>query len=163
VVTKPPAIWILCLVAAGSCDFGLHAQQPPRKPRGGQLTIGILKNTDDFDGAGCSLWNIKDRRYMSGKYVFISDYDEHARMNINGRDVKLKLVNSQELKAGFKVGDHSFFRYRGDGFDVEVVYTVTGVCEPNDEKCEVDEYNATITVTNRSTKQILTAHGICGS
>lgn len=100
---------------------------------------------------------------MPGKYVFVSDYEEHAAMNINGRDVKLKLVNSQELKPGFKVGDHSSFRYHGDGFDVEVVYTVTGVCKPDDEKCEVNEYNATITVTSGSANHILTAHGICGS
>lgn len=100
---------------------------------------------------------------MPGKYILMSDYEEHAAMNINGRDVKLKLVNSQELKRGFKVGDHSSFRYRGDDFDVEVVYTVTGVCKPNDEKCEVDDYKATITVTSGSAKQSVTARGICGA
>ena len=100
---------------------------------------------------------------MPGKYVFASDYEEHAAMNINGRDVKLKLVNSQELIPGFKVGGHSSFRYHDDSFDVQVIYTVTGVCKPDDEKCEVNEYNATITVTSGSTKQIVTAHGICGS
>src|SRR6185312_17495524 len=143
-----------CLLVVGSCHSELNAQQPPRKPQTGRLTIGILKSTDDFNGAGCLLWRIKDRRYMPGKYVFVSDYEEHAAMNINGRDVKLKLVNSQELKPGFKVGDHSSFRYHGDGFDVEVVYTVTGVCKPDDEKCEVNEYNATITVTSGSANHI---------
>lgn len=155
--------WILCLVVVGICHPELNAQQPPRKPQGSRLKIGILKNTDDFNGAGCSLWSLQDRRYLPGKYVFVSDYEEHAAMNINGRDVKLKLLNSQELKRGFKVGDHSSFRYQGDAFDVEVVYTVTGVCKPDDEQCEVDDYNATITVTSGSARQTLNAHGICGS
>ena len=101
---------------------------------------------------------------MPGKYVFASDYQEHAAMNIDGRDVKLKLVNSQELKLGFKVGDHSTFRYHGaDSYDVEVIYTVTGVCKPDDEKCEVTEFNAVITVTSGSASCSLPAHGICGS
>jgi hypothetical protein len=138
-------------------------------PQGRRLTVGILKNSDDFNGAGCLLWSLRDRHYMPGKYVFASDYEEHAAMNINGRDAKLKLVDCQELRRGFKVGDHSSARYRGDGFDVEVVYTVTGVCKPDDEQCEVTDYNATITVRRGSTKQMLTARnlrqlvfGLCG-
>jgi hypothetical protein len=109
------------------------------------------------------VWGIKDDRYMPGKYVFASDYQEHAAMNIDGCDVMLKLVNSQELKSGFNVGDHSSVRYHGDTFDVEVIYTVTGVCKPDDEQCEVTDYNATITVTSGSAHRSLAAHGICGS
>src|SRR5690349_11891256 len=116
-VVKPAFIGILCLGVLARRGPLLNAQQPPPTSRG-RLTIAFLKNTDDFNTAGCMLWRIKDRRYVPGKSIFVSDYERHAAMNINGRDVKLTLVDSQELQPGFKVGDHSSSWYRGDGFDV---------------------------------------------
>lgn len=84
-------------------------------------------------------------------------------MNIGGRDTALALVESSGAKRESKKGDRSTYHYRGEGVDVVVKYVVTGVCAPDDESCEVTNYDALITVATRSAKRTIRAHGICGS
>jgi len=57
-------------------------------------------------------------------------------MNIGGGDKALTLVQSPEPEVESKKGRRSTYRYRGDDVEVVVEYVVTGVCSPDDEKCE---------------------------
>ena len=127
------------------------------------VVIRFVRNTSEFDGAGCSLWLPADHSHSDRRYIFISDLDDHAIMNINGRDVQLKPAGSTERKSEAKKGDRTIYRYRGDGVEVVVNYTVTGVCAPNDESCEATKYGAAITVTSGSAKRVVAAQGVCGS
>ena len=126
-----------------------------------ELANGFVQNTREFDGAGCSLWLPSDRAYSSERRIFLSDLDNHAAININGRDTALMLVNFREPKGEAKKGDRSSYRYRGEGVEVGIKFIVSGVCAPDDESCEVIHYDATI--TSRPAKRVLVSQGLCGS
>jgi hypothetical protein len=109
------------------------------------------------------LWLLDDRTRTDGRYVLLADLGEHAVMNIGERDVPLKLLEPSPANREKKKGDRSTYRYRGDGVDVVANYVATGICAPDDEACEVTNYDAVITVASRSGKRRVRAHGICGS
>jgi hypothetical protein len=98
-----------------------------------------------------------------GRDVFRSDFDGRAVINLNGRDTLLKLVSSTTPKRESKKGDRSIARYRGEGVEVIVHYLITGLCAPDDEKCEVIDYEAVMEVSTPSGRRSVMAHGICGS
>lgn len=125
--------------------------------------IGFIRNSTDFDGAGCTLWPRTYQKYTDGRDLFRSDFDGRAVMNIDGRDRLLKLAASSEPKGRLRVGSRSTYRYRGDGVTVNVSYIVTGICKPEDESCEITNFDAVVTVTTRSGVRRLEVHGICGS
>jgi hypothetical protein len=65
---------------------------------------------------GCELLR-KGDEYASERYVFFSDFNRRAIVNIGGRDVGLKLVRSKESGTGLKPGDRSHFRYASGGVE----------------------------------------------
>ncbi len=134
------------------------SNKPERLP-----DVGFIRNTGEFDGAGCSLWLLGDRTNSRDRYILLADSGERAVMNIGGRDTALKLVRSTGGNSELKKGDRLTYRYHGEAVDVVVRYVVTGVCAPDDESCEVTNYDATVTVQTRSGKRTVRAHGICGS
>jgi hypothetical protein len=109
------------------------------------------------------LWLLHDRTYQGGRYLLLADFDERAVINIRGTDTTLKLVGSSGANREPKKGDHSMRHYRGEGVDVVVKYVVTGVCRPDDESCEVTNYDAVLIVATRAGRRTIRAHGICGS
>ena len=127
------------------------------------IKISVLKNRDSFDGAGCSLQISVDYKKHNERYVFLSDYEDNAVMNIDGKDTNLKLVSRREPKGDPKKGDRSTWNYSAKGTTVRVDFVVTGVCDPNDESCEVTYYDVTIAVTRGNDKQVVKAKGLCGS
>jgi hypothetical protein len=143
-------------VLDGQSETGAPRQQS--KP-----TIGFVQNANEFDGAGCTLWLPDDQNHSAKRRVLVSDFDKRAIMNIDGRDTPLMLVESKERKGEPQKGDHSSFRYRGKGIEATIGYVVVGLCAPDDESCEVISYDASLTVTTRSGRRVLTAHGVCGS
>lgn len=154
---------MLVLTASGVPD-GLLRGQDQSVPQPKVLpVIGFIRNSTDFDGAGCTLWPRTDRKYADGRDLFRSDFDGRAVMNIDGRDRPLKLTASSEPKIKLKVGRRSMYRYQGDGVTVNVRYIVTGICKPDDESCEVTNFDAVVTVTTGSGVRRLEVHGICGS
>ena len=152
------------LISAGLLLTVLHGQPPqgPERPQH-QPTIAFVQNGADFDGTGCSLWLNNDRLFKDKTRIFLRDLGDRAVMNIGGSDKALMLVESFGVKDELKKGSRSTYRYRGDAVEVVVRYVVTGLCAPNDESCEVVNYDAVVTVITRSGKRTLRAHGICGS
>jgi hypothetical protein len=125
--------------------------------------IGFVADAKGIDdGAGCRLWHADDPMYAE-RNVFVSDFEKHAMMNVDGRDRLLALGKSSEPKGEPKPGLRSMFLYRGDGVEVVVRYVVTKVCAPDDESCEVITYDANVTVKAQSGKRTIRTHGICGS
>ena len=154
---------------------GQSAEQP--NSTASLLKIGIVENTDDFDGAGCTLQNPSDYKKHNDHNVFMSDYESRAIMNIDGKDVRLVLVPNDQRQANaasswivgqdegngkVRRGLRSIHKYRAGDFEVRVDYVVTGVCAPKDESCEVTAFDAKITVTRGPNKRTVNVKGICG-
>lgn len=149
----------------GLSDVPLFSQsaRPAAKPAH-QLTIGFIHDTKLFyEEAGCSLWLLGDRPYSLRRVVLLSNFNGNAVINIGGRDTPLRLVDTTDTRSIPKKGDRTMYHYRGKGVDVVVRYIVTGVCAPDDEACEAEDYDATLTVKTSSGKRVVRATGICGS
>jgi hypothetical protein len=137
----------------GLSAFALHAQP----------AVAFIRNAKQFDGAGCSLRLVGDRANTEDRYVFLSDFDGRAVMNIERRDKELKLVKSSGANRPPRKGDRSIQHFRGEGVEVIIKYVVTRVCAPNDEKCEVIGYDAAILVRTNLGERTIRARGVCGS
>jgi hypothetical protein len=124
--------------------------------------IGIIQETKYFHDCGTSLQLPEDYKSHKDKYVFDADLGEFCRLNIDGRDVDLKMRNSAGMNRELKVGDRYNETYGGDDLKARVDYVVTGVCDSNDESCEVTYIDATITVERHGSKQQIKARGLFG-
>jgi hypothetical protein len=127
--------------------------------------IGNIKNSKVVDGCGCYFqFPAESKKKGSKLFVFWSESDEEALMNIDGRDEKLKLVNATEPKGGFKVGARTSMKYTNSDRSVTIIMdrVITRVCPKDDEDCEFIGYDATITITKGDLKQEVKVTGGCG-
>jgi hypothetical protein len=136
------------------------AQTSNTSSPGPQLKIGYVKV--GIDGCGCSLaLNAADLR--KGRYVFLQDEGEPAYINLDGKNLKLESVDSSDTKSiPEKVGDRSWETYFAGNVKVRIDWTVTRVCDPKDEGCEVTNYKAVMTITRKTQKAIVKTIGLCG-
>jgi hypothetical protein len=127
--------------------------------------VGVVANQDDFHDGGCELVLSSDRsdRYGTDRYIFMSDFNGRAVMNLDGHDIRLMLVRSTESRKQPKIGRHTRFWYSSGLISVEIDYTLTGVCRPDDESCEVFYYNAVIRVQSGLFAKTVRAKGLCGT
>jgi len=152
------AILILPLILILSAE--VKAQSPITPSPRPQLKIGYVEA--GIGGCGCSLaLNAADIR--KGRYVFIQDLDEPAYINLDGKDLRLDEVESGGSEAvPEKVGDRSWEAYVAGDVKVRIDRTVTKVCDPKDESCEVAYYKAVMTITRKTQKAIVKTIGLCG-
>jgi hypothetical protein len=127
------------------------------------IRIAAIRDSDAFDGAGCSLQLLAGNVRTKNRMIFESNYEGDALMNIDGEDIKLRLVRGHEPNKRPGRGDRSTFAYRAGDIGVRVDFVVTGVCAPEDESCEVTQYTATIRISRGKSKRVVKAVGICGS
>jgi hypothetical protein len=127
-----------------------------------QLMVGIIKDRSGFDEGGCELLLPRDS-YTSERYVFLSDLQGRAVMNLGGLDIRLTLARPEESGSTPPKGDLSRHWYRGKNLQVRVDYTVSGLCPPDDESCEVIYYDAEIHLVSGRSQWTLAAHGLCGT
>lgn len=142
-------------VIAQGGDSPAKAPLPPR--------VANLKDASVVEGCGCYFqFPAEWKRKQSDKYVFMEGIDdEGAWMNIDGKDVNLKLAGSTN-KSVFAVGARSSKRYKANGVAVRINLVVTRVCQPGDEQCESTDYDATFTVTKAGRRRVIKAKGVCG-
>jgi hypothetical protein len=126
------------------------------------LTVGVVADQEEFHESGCELLLSPDS-YSSERYVFMSHFNGQAVMNIDGHDLRFKLVRSTDSQKEPRKGDRSRYWYASGSITVEVDYTVTGICPPDDESCEVIYYRAIIHISSGPLKKSIVAHGLCGS
>lgn len=123
--------------------------------------VGVLRMSSRADGCGCYLsFNKADdkaRRLM----FFESDQDMGIWINIDGRDTRLRLVRESKVKR-LKLGSRLTSQYAAGDVTVDLVKTVTWVCPPRDEGCEITKYSAVFTVRKGNRTQIVHAVGSCG-
>jgi hypothetical protein len=120
-----------------------------------------MKHRSSFDDPGCSLQSPADWK-RNRHYLFVSNaYDDSALINIDGKDVRLKLVSYHEPKGPSKKGSRSIWKYAGAGTTVQIDLILTHPCNPNDE-CNIEYFDATLTVTGQGRKTVVQAKGLCG-
>jgi hypothetical protein len=126
--------------------------------------VARLSNNAIADGCGCYFQyrgTPKNEQY----YLFFSsieDAEKAAWMNIEGRDVKLKLTRKRDPTGRMRVGSKSTRRYVAGDISVEATYIATKVCERDDEACESTDYSATFAVRKGIRVQVVKAVGGCG-
>jgi hypothetical protein len=124
--------------------------------------INNVKDASVLQDCGCYFGLPGEEKKKLPKWIFLADLSEgSAWMNIDGRDVKLRLTRlAGPGRAG--VGNRLTRTYVAAGIKVSVLYITTRVCRPDDEQCESTDYNATFTVIKGQRKQILKLKGGCG-
>jgi hypothetical protein len=92
-----------------------------------RLVVGAVSQEIGTEG-GCSLQLPSQFAKREGAYIFVSDLDKHAVVNVDGEDVQLELVESKGSRPGraTTIGERSTDSYSGSGsgLDVEVSYTL---------------------------------------
>jgi hypothetical protein len=119
----------------------------------------------DRSNGGCSLQLPREFAAREGNYVFVSDFEAHALVNVDGADRHLAFVKSkgQNVKQRGQVGEHSTYWYAGDGIEVEVDYVVTGGCPSGNDSCKITHYDAILTVKRGKAHKTVAAKGVCGT
>lgn len=140
---------------------------PAQKRRGAQINdkklIGYVGGVD-VGASGCDFQFAGESR-SSMRYIFFEDISDGVPyMNIDGRNVRLKLVGSTEPYRGAeRKGERFVRRYTSGDIRVRMDIVVTKVCDPYDESCEFNWHKAVITVTRGNRTQTVEAVGGCGS
>jgi hypothetical protein len=125
--------------------------------------IGNIKDRNAQDGCGCYFSFPSEERKRFPRFVFASDLDEQsAWMNIDGQDVKLKLVQFSGPQESAKIGSKLARTYAAAGLKVHILYVTTKICQPDDESCESTEYRASFTVRKGARQQTMRLKGSCG-
>ena len=125
------------------------------------LKLGVVTEKSLLDGCGCSVYRtIEDNQ--NDRFLFVSDMDREAVINLDGKDLKLRVLSWKEKKGQLKVGDHSSETYAAGDVNVRLDFTVRQVCPPKDESCEAIWYDVKMTVTRKGRRTVVNAKGICG-
>jgi hypothetical protein len=124
-----------------------------------QMRLGHVKDGDI--GCGCAFSRNKTE-WLNRRYIYVEGMDEPAYINLNGRNIKLHPVASSEESGAEKVGQRSWETYTADSVKIRLEKTVTKVCDPNDESCEVTYYKATMILTHKGQKLSVKLIGSCG-
>ena len=117
--------------------------------------IGMLDSLR-VDGCGCYF----QTDVNSEEYYLTTDLIGTAWVNIDGMDISLKFVKKDgTLK--YKVGDKFSEFYSNSKYKIEIQYTVTDVCAP-EEECEWTSMDVILIVEENNKKSIIKLKGGCG-
>ena len=152
---------LLSLLLISLSSLEIRAQSKAASQPNDDLKIGVVRNKSLLNECGCSLaLGVADE--SKDRFVFMSDMGRKAIVNLNGKDLKLRLIASKKGSDDPKVRDRSWEIYAAGEVKVRVDFTVRELCNPDDEACEVIYYKATLTVTRKTQKAIVKTVGLCG-
>lgn len=148
--------FLLVLLGAFSISAPHTYSQSKQAPRLGSVTEKSL-----LDGCGCSIYRTAED-LKQDRYLFVSDMDEEAVINLDGKDVKLRVLSWKEKKGQLRVGARSSETYAAGDVNVRLDFTVRKVCPPKDESCEAIWYDVKMSVTRKGQRTVVNAKGLCG-
>lgn len=131
---------------------------------GQSFKIGFVKNV--FEGAGDTVWlaGTKKKDQIDSKAIFSTDgLDGLGRINLNGRDIELKLIKDYLPDKNYKIGLGGYEIWQGKNTRLRLDYIFTWLCPPEDETCEVYHYRGVMTVTYKGKHRKLKIIGFGGS
>ena len=130
-----------------------------------RLSIGTLVDDLEPPNGRCSLQLPHDFANKEGRYIFVGDFDGHAKVNIDGQDIHLHFVKSKgsDLRQPGRLGQRSTYDYAADGLAVEVDYVVTAECRAQQRNCNTTRYDAILTIRRGKEHGTVAAKGVCGN
>jgi hypothetical protein len=151
--------FLVILLIATLCLAGASFAQRQASPG----LVGTVTDQNLIDGCGC-YFKVRGSKRTSQKYIFAESIEEDARiwMNIDGRDVRLRIVKDWRIRDRERVGNRSTRTFAADGISVTSTYRTTRVCAKYDENCESSDYEATFVVRKGKRVQTVRAVGSCG-
>jgi len=146
----------LALIVLGTYFRGNASQKTPQR----RSLVGTIRDQSQIGaGCGCAFSFASDRKE---RCVFFADLvDNPALMNIDGRDMRLKLTK-RVAPENERVGSHSTEIYEAPGIKVTARYVTAAMCGPNEPGCESISYDATFTVVKGKRQQTVNLAGACG-
>ena len=142
-------IMLLCLV-------GTTGAQRASKRR----LVGNVKN-NLVDGCGC-YFKFRGTKRNSEQYMFSQSIDQKAWMNIDGKDVQLKMLKERNPGDRERIGSKWTKTLSAGDITVSSTWVTTRICAPNDENCESTDYDATFVVRKGKRLETVRAFGWCG-
>jgi hypothetical protein len=124
--------------------------------------IGNIQDRTEVQGGGCSAW----RGTNSENTIFWATDNKEVLMNINGKDIKLKLISESQFNNGnrrSRKGDRWVSVYKAGKITVKLTRIVNRVCKPGDRECESIGYAATFDLQNGKQRETIKANADCGS
>ena len=124
--------------------------------------IGFVKK---YDFSGDSIWlaNTKKKDRVDSKSIAVFSYNSLGTININGRDIDLKLVKDNLPDKNFKIGRGGYQIWKGKNTTVRLDYIFTWLCPPKDEQCEVYYYKGVLDVNYNGKRRKVNIVGFGGS
>ena len=153
---KPICILLVTMISL----LGTSSAQRASKSR----LVGNLTGKNLVDGCGCE-FQFHGTGRNSKKYMFaesIEDRKSSPWMNIDGRDVVLRVSKDWEPGVKESVGSRSVRTFAAAGISVRATFIATRVCADTDESCESSDYNATFVVKKGRRVETVKAFGTCG-
>lgn len=148
------------LISPAALAQGKSQQNADGGPVIGNLSPQISRQ---LDCPLCSFQLPSERRKRNGREIFVTDDTNNAAwINVDGKTIKIRLVNSKEPRGRERVGSKSSRSYEGSGVTVEVEMVTTKMCKPKDESCESTDYSTAITVTKSGRTRTVKTVGGCG-
>jgi hypothetical protein len=129
------------------------------------ISVGYVSDVNAADGCGGYFYWPGEEKKQDAKSIFTWNAGEQPWMNLNGRDVQLKLVKSTESEENGKKGGRYYEIYQAGKMTIRVDYHVTWTCEadmPKSESCEVTHYDLKITFTQNDRQKTIHAKGDFG-
>ena len=138
------------------CLAGTTGAQRASKRR----LVGNVKNTA-IDGCGC-YFKFRGTNRNAEQYMFSQGIGEKAWMNIDGRDVQLKMLRERNPGDRERIGSRWTRTFSAGDIAVSCSWITTKMCAPNDENCESTDYDATFVVKKGKRQETVRAFGWCG-
>jgi hypothetical protein len=151
--TKSFAVFLIATLSL----LGTSLAQRASKPR----LVGNVTGQGLAGDCGC-YFKFRSSKKDSERYIFVEKADDAPWMNIDGRDVRLRLVKETERDEKERVGSTRIRNFAAGNVSVTCTYVTTLVCADADEGCESHEYKATFLVKKGKRSESVNAVGWCG-
>jgi hypothetical protein len=124
--------------------------------------INTIPEKDIEYGCSCS-YSLKSKGISKDQFIFMSDIGfGNAIMNIKGKTVKIIPLGIDDIPKNAKVGDKFLQRYHYESIQLIFENTISFVCSPFDEGCEVVKFDSKLTVEDGSNEEVYQVQGDCG-
>lgn len=131
---------------------------PAKGTLAAKLELGKLSREEVPAGCACGVYGLE-----SEPLVFDADRASRPVLRVDGKLYRLEPTRSNRPKAKPKKGDTFFEEYASGDLKVRLDRTVTFVCAPDDEVCEVTDYLVDVTLEQGGKKRTYRGlKGDCG-
>jgi hypothetical protein len=125
--------------------------------------LGFVNKGFEVDGDSIWLANTKKKDRVDRKAIAILGYGNSGVINIDGRNIKLKLANGDLPDQNFKVGRGGYQVWKGNKTAVRLDYIFTWLCPQKQENCSVYYYKGVLDVNYKGKRRKVNILGFGGS